>query len=146
MEKLNSNLLLLYTGIQRNADAIAKNYVHKLSNEKEKNVRKIISNVELGEKMIKSGNINDFGKLLHHAWIEKKELSKSISNYKIDELYKASIQNGALGGKLLGAGASGFILLYADKKFHSSIRSVLGLREVKFNLDQEGSQIIYSNN
>ena len=66
--------------------------------------------------MIKSGNINDFGKLLHHAWIEKKELSSSISNHKIDELYQTSIQNGALGGKLLGAGGGGFLLVYMKKE------------------------------
>ena len=82
LKRLNSNLLLLYTGIQRNAETIAENYVHKLSNKKEKNIRRIISNVELGEKMIKSGNIDDFGKLLNDAWIEKKELSNSITNYK----------------------------------------------------------------
>ena len=143
LKRLNSNLLLLYTGIQRNADAVASNYVHKLSNEKEKNVRKIISNVELGEKMIKSGNINDFGKLLHHAWMEKKELSKSISNHKIDELYKSSIQNGALGGKLLGAGGGGFLLIYINKKkqknFLSKIRNITN---IPFKFSNEGCEVI----
>ena len=143
LRRLNSNLLLLYTGIQRNADAVASNYVHKLSNEKEKNVRKIISNVELGEKMIKSGNINDFGKLLHHAWMEKKELSKSISNHKIDELYKSSIQNGALGGKLLGAGGGGFLLVYINKKkqknFLSKIRNITN---IPFKFSNEGCEVI----
>ena len=143
LKRLNSNLLLLYTGIQRNADAVASNYVHKLSNEKEKNVRKIISNVELGEKMIKSGNINDFGKLLHHAWMEKKELSKSISNHKIDELYKSSIQNGALGGKLLGAGGGGFLLVYINKKkqknFLSKIRNITN---IPFKFSNEGCEVI----
>ena len=143
LKKLNSNLLLLYTGIQRNADAVASNYVHKLSNEKEKNVRNIISNVELGEKMIKSGNINDFGKLLHHAWIEKKELSSSISNHKIDELYQTSIQNGALGGKLLGAGGGGFLLVYMkkekQKKFLSKIKNITN---IPFKFSNEGCDII----
>jgi len=143
LKRLNSNLLLLYTGIQRNADAVASNYVHKLSNEKEKNVRKIISNVKLGEKMIKSGNINDFGKLLHYAWMEKKELSKSISNHKIDELYKSSIQNGALGGKLLGAGGGGFLLIYINKKkqknFLSKIRNITN---IPFKFSNEGCEVI----
>jgi len=143
LKKLNSNLLLLYTGIQRNADAVASNYVHKLSNEKEKNVRKIISNVELGEKMIKSGNINDFGKLLHHAWIEKKELSKSISNHKIDELYKVSIQNGALGGKLLGAGGGGFLLIYMKKqKQKNFLHKIKNITNIPFNFSNEGCEVI----
>ena len=112
LKKLNSNLLLLYTGIQRNASIIANNYVHKLSNQKEKNIRKIIEKVDLGEKIIKSGNLDDFGELLHETWIEKKNLSSSVSNNKIDELYKICMENGAKGGKLLGAGGGGFLLIY----------------------------------
>ena len=143
LKRLNSNLLLLYTGIQRNADAVASNYVHKLLNEKEKNVRKIISNVELGEKMIKSGNINDFGKLLHHAWMEKKELSKSISNHKIDELYKSSIQNGALGGKLLGAGGGGFLLVYINKEKQKNFLSkIKNITNIPFKFSNEGCDVI----
>ena len=143
LKKLNSNLLLLYTGIQRNAEAVASNYVHKLPNEKEKNVRKIISNVELGENMIKSGNINDFGKLLHHAWIEKKELSKSISNHKIDELYNASIQNGALGGKLLGAGGGGFLLIYMKKeKQKNFLNKIKNITNIPFKFSNEGCDVI----
>ena len=143
LKRLNSNLLLLYTGIQRNADAVASNYVHKLLNEKEKNVRKIISNVELGEKMIKSGNINDFGKLLHHTWMEKKELSKSISNHKIDELYKSSIQNGALGGKLLGAGGGGFLLVYINKEKQKNFLSkIKNITNIPFKFSNEGCDVI----
>ena len=143
LKRLNSNLLLLYTGIQRNADAVASNYVHKLSNEKEKNVRKIISNVELGEKMIKSGNINDFGKLLHHAWMEKKELSKSISNHKIDELYKSAIQNGALGGKLLGAGGGGFLLIYINKEKQKNFLSkIKNITNIPFKFSNKGCDVI----
>ena len=143
LKKLNSNLLLLYTGIQRNAETIANNYVHKLSNEKEKNIRKIISNVELGEKMIKSGNIDDFGKLLHDAWIEKKELSKSISNHKIDELYKTSIQNGALGGKLLGAGGGGFLLIYMMKeKQKNFLKKIKNITNIPFKFSNKGCEVI----
>ena len=143
LKKLNSNLLLLYTGIQRNAETIANNYVHKLSKEKEKNIRKIISNVELGEKMIKSGNINDFGKLLHDAWIEKKELSKSITNYKIDELYKISIQNGAVGGKLLGAGGGGFLLIYMVKeKQKNFLKKIKNITNIPFKFSNKGCEVI----
>ena len=143
LKKLNSNLLLLYTGIQRNADTIANNYVHKLSNEKEKNDRKIISNVELGEKMIKSGDINDFGKLLNDAWNEKKELSKSITNHKIDELYKVAIQNGALGGKLLGAGGGGFLLIYILKeKQKSFLKKIKNVTNIPFKFSNNGCEVI----
>tara|TARA_B110000444_G_scaffold248735_2_gene272960 strand:- start:419 stop:1402 length:984 start_codon:yes stop_codon:yes gene_type:complete len=143
LKKLNSNLLLLYTGIQRNAETIANNYVHKLSNEKEKNIRKIILNVELGEKMIREGNINDFGKLLHDAWIEKKELSKSITNHKIDELYNISIQNGALGGKLLGAGGGGFLLIYMMKeKQKNFLKKIKNITNIPFKFSKKGCEVI----
>jgi len=131
LKKLNSNLLLLYTGIQRNASIIANNYVHKLSNQKEKNIRKIIEKVDLGEKIIKSGNLDDFGELLHETWIEKKNLSSSVSNNKIDELYKICMENGAKGGKLLGAGGGGFLLIYIKnekkKKLLNKLKNFLNL-------------------
>lgn len=143
LKRLNSNLLLLYTGIQRNAETIAENYVHKLSNKKEKNIRRIISNVELGEKMIKSGNIDDFGKLLNDAWIEKKELSNSITNYKIDELYQTSIQNGALGGKLLGAGGGGFLLIYMNKgKQKKFLKKIKNITNIPFKFSNKGCEVI----
>ncbi|MDC6475585.1 kinase [bacterium] len=143
LKKLNSNLLLLYTGIQRNAETIAQNYVYKLSNIKEKNIRKIISNVELGEKMIKSGNIDDFGKLLNDAWIEKKELSNSITNHKIDELYQTSIQNGALGGKLLGAGGGGFLLIYMKKgKQKNFLKKIKNITNIPFKFSNKGCEVI----
>ena len=119
--KLNSNLLLLYTGIQRNAASIANNYVYKLSNKKEKNIRNIIKKVDLGEKIIQSGNLDDFGILLNEMWLEKKNLSNLVSNNKIDELYNTCMENGAIGGKLLGAGGGGFMLIYIkDKKKRNS--------------------------
>jgi D-glycero-alpha-D-manno-heptose-7-phosphate kinase len=143
LKRLNSNLLLLYTGIQRNAETIAENYVHKLSNKKEKNIRKIISNVELGEKMIKSGNIDDFGKLLNDAWIEKKELSNSITNHKIDELYQTSIRNGALGGKLLGAGGGGFLLIYMNKgKQKKFLKKIKNITNIPFKFSNKGCEVI----
>ena len=114
--KLNSNLLLLYTGIQRNAATIANNYVDKLSNKKEKNIRSIIKKVNQGEQIIHSGNLDDFGILLNEMWLEKKNLSSLVSNSKIDELYKICLENGALGGKLLGAGGGGFMLIYIQDR------------------------------
>ncbi len=68
--------------------------------------------VKEGEKIIKEGNLNDFGKLLHESWLEKKRLSSSISNSSIDGIYNRAFKNGALGGKLLGAGGGGFFLFY----------------------------------
>ncbi len=143
LKKLNSNLLLLYTGIQRNAHTIANNYVSKLSNQKEKNIRKIIQYVDIGEKLIKSGNLDDFGKLLHETWMQKKELSRSISNNKIDQLYNKFINNGALGGKLLGAGGGGFLLLYIkNEKKDFFLKKFKNIINIPFKFSNKGCEVI----
>jgi len=143
LKKLNSNLLLLYTGIQRNAHTIASNYVSKLSNQKEKNIRKIIQYVDIGEKLIKSGNLDDFGKLLHETWMQKKELSRSISNNKIDQLYNKFINNGALGGKLLGAGGGGFLLLYIkNEKKDFFLKKFKNIINIPFKFSNKGCEVI----
>tara|TARA_Y100000310_G_scaffold87335_1_gene84158 strand:- start:1681 stop:2664 length:984 start_codon:yes stop_codon:yes gene_type:complete len=143
LQKLNSNLLLLYTGIQRDAHTIANNYVHKLSNQKEKNIRKIIQYVNLGEQFIQSGNLDDFGRLLHETWMQKKELSSTISNNKIDQLYSQFIKNGALGGKLLGAGGGGFLLLYIkNTKKNFFLKKFKNIVNIPFKFSDKGCEVI----
>ena len=143
LQKLNSNLLLLYTGIQREAHTIANNYVHKLSNQKEKNIRKIIQYVNLGEQFIQSGNLDDFGRLLHETWMQKKELSSTISNDKIDQLYSQFIKNGALGGKLLGAGGGGFLLLYIkNTKKNFFLKKFKNIINIPFKFSDKGCEVI----
>tara|TARA_B100000959_G_scaffold273402_1_gene323889 strand:+ start:468 stop:1031 length:564 start_codon:yes stop_codon:yes gene_type:complete len=143
LQKLNSNLLLLYTGIQRDAHTIANNYVHKLSNQKEKNIRKIIQYVNLGVQFIQSGNLDDFGRLLHETWMQKKELSSTISNDKIDQLYSQFIKNGALGGKLLGAGGGGFLLLYIkNTKKNFFLKKFKNIINIPFKFSDKGCEVI----
>ena len=143
LQKLNSNLLLIYTGIQRDAHTIANNYVHKLSNQKEKNIRKIIQYVNLGEQFIQSGNLDDFGRLLHETWMQKKELSSTISNNKIDQLYSQFIKNGALGGKLLGAGGGGFLLLYIkNTKKNFFLKKFKNIINIPFKFSDKGCEVI----
>ena len=143
LQKLNSNLLLLYTGIQRDAHTIANKYVHKLSNQKEKNIRKIIQYVNLGEQFIQSGNLDDFGRLLHETWMQKKELSSTISNDKIDQLYSQFIKNGALGGKLLGAGGGGFLLLYIkNTKKNFFLKKFKNIINIPFKFSDKGCEVI----
>jgi D-glycero-alpha-D-manno-heptose-7-phosphate kinase len=143
LQKLNSNLLLLYTGIQRDAHTIANSYVHKLSNQKEKNIRKIIQYVDLGEQFIQSGNLDDFGRLLHETWMQKKELSSTISNDKIDQLYSQFIKNGALGGKLLGAGGGGFLLLYIkNTKKNFFLKKFKNIINIPFKFSDKGCEVI----
>ena len=112
LDKLNRNLLLVYTGISRTAHTIARGYVNKLHKSKKSHILQIISLAEEAEKTLRKGDVNNFGKLLHESWLEKKSLSSSITNSSIDEIYNNAINKGALGGKLLGAGGEGFFLFY----------------------------------
>ena len=114
-KKLNENLILIYTGINRTAHKIANKYVNKLTNEKKDHINRILEYVNQGEKILNSGDIDNFGSLLHDAWMEKKALSNLITNSKINSIYDQAMNCGAFGGKLLGAGAEVFINVYEKK-------------------------------
>ena len=143
INQLNNNLVLIYTGINRTAHTIASTYVSKLNKIKRNQIKNIINYVNEGEKILQTNNIDDFGRLLDESWNEKKSLSPLISNNKIDSLYQEAIKHGALGGKLLGAGGGGFLLLYMKKgnanKFFKKHKKVIN---VPFKFTKVGSQVI----
>ena len=143
-ESLNKNLLLVYTGYKRTAQNIAKSYVNKLKNSKERNILKILSFVKEGEKILKEGDLNDFGRLLHESWLEKKRLSSSISNSSIDDIYNRAFKSGALGGKLLGAGGGGFFLFYVPHYLRRDfLKKMNYLINVPFKFSHKGSEILF---
>ena len=97
-----------------------------------------------GEKILNSGDIDDFGRLLNDAWLEKKALSSLITNSKINEIYDQAMKHGALGGKLLGAGGGGFLLMYMDKnKRKNFFKRNKKLINVPFSFTNTGSEIIF---
>ena len=147
LKKLNSNLMLVYTGFKRTAHDIAKSYVNKLSKSKKSHIIEICSFVKESEKLLKEGNnLNDFGKLLHESWIEKKSLSSSISNSSIDDIYNTAMKKGALGGKLLGAGGGGFLLLYVPQSRQKNLLKHFDkLITVPFKFASQGSKILFKN-
>ena len=144
IKKLSKNLILVYTGINRTAHRIASSYVFDLNKKKNKNIKKILEYVDEAKKIINNENLRDFGLLLHEAWCEKKALSRLISNSKIDNLYNFGLKNGALGGKLLGAGGGGFLLFYVDshkmKKFKKKMKKKNIILPVTFS--EKGSEIV----
>jgi len=146
LEKLNKNLMLIYSGVQRNAPEVAKKYVNTLTNKNKNKIKKLIEHVELGEKILNSGTIDDFGHLLDEAWFYKKEISNNISNTKIDEIYNQAKSYGALGGKLLGAGGGGFLLFYINEINKKNFLSNSDLVEIPFNFSSHGSKIIFEKN
>ena len=89
-------------------------------------------------------DLDGFGEILHQGWLEKRKLASGISNQQIDRWYKIARQNGALGGKLLGAGGGGFLLLFAHPDNFARIKKALpDLRPLEFTLEPQGSKIIY---
>ena len=143
-KKLDENLMLIYTNINRTAHHIASSYVKNLTNRKKNYIKEIIEHVDEGQKIIESGNIDDFGRLLNSAWNVKKKLGRAITNKKINELYNYALRNGAFGGKILGAGGGGFLLLYMKKKerikFLNKEKKIIN---IPFNFSNEGSEIIF---
>jgi D-glycero-alpha-D-manno-heptose-7-phosphate kinase len=88
-------------------------------------------------------NLKKLGALLHNNWVSKKALSKKISNILIDEYYQTALQNGALGGKILGAGGGGFLFVIAEKKNHSIIAKALkGLEMVDYHFEPVGTRTL----
>jgi D-glycero-alpha-D-manno-heptose-7-phosphate kinase len=144
-DDLNKKLFLLYTGKSRTAEKITRSYTNKLSQNKKKNVKKILDFVDQAKRIIKQNNSDDFGYLLNETWYQKRELSKLVSNTKIDYLYKKGISNGALGGKLLGAGGGGFLLFYVNSnKKKNFLKSFENNVIVPIELSNIGSEIIFN--
>ena len=143
-QKLNKNLFLVYTGISRTAQKIASSYTNNLNKKKRGNIKNILKIVDRAKKSIKQNNCDDFGSLLHETWVEKRTLSKSVTTNKIDHFYDKGLKNGALGGKLLGAGGGGFILFYVeDKKIPMFKRAFSSNILVPINMSDKGSEVIF---
>jgi len=125
------------------ATSIAQN-VNKRSN----SVRRMVAMVEEGVEILRRGDLVDFGLLLHEAWEMKRGLSDLISSREIDELYDRARGVGAIGGKLLGAGSTGFLLLYVPPERQDAVRAALTPQciNVPFALDHEGASVIYQSN
>ena len=146
LNNLNQNLILVYTGLTRNAHDIASSFVNKLKTTKRNQIIEILNFVTEAENTLKKDDLNSFGKLLHESWIKKKELSSFITNNKIDDIYNYAINKGAVGGKLLGAGGGGFFLFYVPKKYQKNfISSFKKLIHIPFKFSKEGSKIIFNN-
>src|SRR5262249_42743651 len=110
--ELQSHLMLMYTGIARTASEVAATYANGLA-ERPRQLRLIKDLVEESLSVL-TGNhdIRAFGELLHESWLAKRSLSKSVSNDAVDRIYEEARSAGAVGGKLLGAGGGGFLLLF----------------------------------
>lgn len=145
--ELSDQVLLFYSGIQRTASNVAAHQI-KETPKKFDQLYKMGEMVDEAVKILNSkDSINSFGKLLHESWILKRSLTDKISNQRIDEIYEEAVLAGALGGKVLGAGGGGFILILAPKRKHGSIRKRLSkLLEVPIRFENAGSCVVFHQN
>lgn len=148
LKKLENNMMLVFAGVRKKtktANYVAKTYVQNLNKSKKKNINEIIQHAKIAKNLIIERNFDDFGILLNETWKAKRELSKFVSSDKLDFIYNLGIKNGALGGKLLGAGGAGFFLFYIPKnKRDIFLRSFKKFTCIPFKFEQEGSTIIFN--
>jgi D-glycero-alpha-D-manno-heptose-7-phosphate kinase len=148
VESLEHNILMFYTNEIRDAPAILKKQDEATRTKDPKVVNSLreIKNVGLEIRAaISKGDLRRFGELLDVHWQSKKQLSEGISNPQIDAWYELAKQNGAIGGKISGAGGGGFLMLYCEEnktRLRRAMREA-GLRELKFRFDFEGSKVVF---
>jgi D-glycero-alpha-D-manno-heptose-7-phosphate kinase len=144
LKEFESHLMLFYTGISRYATEIAKGKIASIKTKKS-DFKTLGSFVDEGVKILSNNSDLDlFGKLLNESWKIKRALTASISNETIDDAYSVAIKAGASGGKLLGAGGGGFLLMFASPCYHKKVREALkSLLYVPFSIEFLGSQIVY---
>ncbi len=146
IDHLEDNLVLVSTGLYRAASEVLKEQDEK----SRQNDKTMIDNLhyvkELGHRSleaIEKGHLSEFGRIMNEHWEHKKKRSKGMSNPDIDRWYALGLENGALGGKLIGAGGGGFLMFYTEDK--SRLRKALreaGLMEVKLAFDFEGTKLL----
>lgn len=144
-KQLDENLLLYYIGGKHDANTILKEQAKEFNkSDKFQKQQKMVDLAYTLREALHQNNIDDFGRILHEGWLLKKSLASSITSTEIDDIYNYGIKNGALGGKLLGAGGAGFILFYCPKENQEAFRLKMSqFNEFKFNFENFGSQVVY---
>jgi D-glycero-alpha-D-manno-heptose-7-phosphate kinase len=144
-QQLEKNLIMIYTGDTRSASAILQHQNEAMKRYDKRQIQHaMVQQAFELKKMLQNNQIDDFGRLLHEAWLLKKTLATGISNSEVETLYQKGINAGAIGGKLLGAGGSGFILFYCPEEKQALFRKIMSdYRELPFSFDNQGSKIIY---
>jgi D-glycero-alpha-D-manno-heptose-7-phosphate kinase len=148
LDELRSSLLLFYTGIERRSPDILEDQKQDTTQAKEGVLDSLHRTKELGLEIkgsLEAGDLHRFGELLDVHWQNKKRRSAKITDPRIDRWYEVARDNGALGGKLMGAGGGGFFLFYCPNSHKRHLREVMaseGLREMPFDFDFEGAKVL----
>ena len=147
MFRLEDNLLLYFTGFSRSAVEILKDQVTRTQQSDQGMIQNLHYVKELGlrsQRALEAGKTDQFGELMHEHWEHKKLRSAGMSNPQINEWYELGRANGAIGGKIVGAGGGGFLMFYAeDRKKLRQVMRRAGLEEVRFRFDFEGTKVMF---
>ena len=147
IDDLNRNMLMFYTNTSRSADKILTEQSKGARQEKKDVVDNMHAIKDIGYQVleaVESGNITDVGLLFDKHWQHKKKISTRMSNPRFDEIYQTAKDNGALGGKISGAGGGGFFVFYVEEH-HGAFRNKMrqmGLREMRYRFDFEGTKVL----
>jgi D-glycero-alpha-D-manno-heptose-7-phosphate kinase len=148
IEKLQQNLLMYYTGITRSAGEILKEEKRVLAQDRAAidKMRSIVALAHAIQRELESDNPDGVGEILHESWMLKRSLAAGITSPEIDGWYEAARAAGATGGKILGAGGGGFLLLYVQSDCQPAVKRALAqLRQIPFRFEHEGSKIVFYN-
>ena len=144
MKDFNSHLMLFFTGISRFSSEVSKSQVSNMKN-CHSQMKELYEMAGEGSSILENVNtpLDEFGKLLHRAWENKRSLSNKVTNSKIDELFNTAIKAGAIGGKLLGAGGGGFVLFFVRPENQDKVKNALAnLTFVPFKFENTGSKVV----
>jgi D-glycero-alpha-D-manno-heptose-7-phosphate kinase len=146
-EQLSSRIVVFYTGLTRSASALLKVQSQNVASDtnKQNALKRMVELTYALKAELERGHVDSLGEILHENWELKKSLTTGISTPEIDAWYDTARRHGAIGGKLLGAGAGGFLIFYADEEHHEAIGRALGLKRVRFGFEPLGSRIIFYN-
>ena len=148
VEELEASLLLFYTGVKRSASEVLAEESRAISRGHDGVTAALHTVKEIGfrvKEALETGNLRRFGELLDQHWQSKKRLSTRVSSDRIDRLYELARRNGALGGKIMGAGGGGFFMFCCDNHNKARLREAMateGLRDMRFAIDFEGSKVL----
>ena len=147
LDELESNLLIFYSGVEREAASVLSEQGKSIQKNSDSAVERMHRIKQLGketQRILTHGNIDSYGELLHEHWMNKRKLASNMTDSTIDEHYEAARKAGAIGGKLMGAGGGGFFMFYArpaEKRRVYETMIARGLQPLRFKFDHDGARI-----
>ena len=148
LDELQSSLVIIYSGVERPARVVLREQGQRLRQLEPAVVEGMHRIKEIGRevyRLLVSGDLDQYGELLHHHWTQKRKQASTMTDALLDEHYEAARAAGAVGGKLMGAGGGGFFMFYvraADKRRLLEAMSARGLRQLRFHFDVDGARIV----